>query len=277
MRLMKKMKQKDESYYLKKYITFQLVEYAKNRELAIIPYARGLQIRNATEIENILFDLINWNKKKTNLYISCAKIKSIPNFTWNMKERSEFTSQWFEKDFDNLLYEYDLFLDFDSTNQKKVKEDVSTIKEFLDEDGVPYQIIFSGNKGYHIVIDGKYLHFEKIEEGLVYPQKKIAENIKEALQLETLDLANNGITNRLRKLPYTLVLPKQFENERMRQMCPEKMMRVALPLSDIEFEKFKPEDAIFVNVMRTTHLMDRGLMERQGTKENVDKFIKRFR
>lgn len=263
-------------YYGKKYVVFNLMEQTKNREFAVLPLMRAGQLRSTDEFEKLL-DLINWNSKKSSFYISCSKLRNIKNFTWNMRKRSSSTSEWFEKEFQKEVYETDFFLDFDGDDLGEVKEDVFAVKEFLDEGSIPYQIIFSGNRGFHIIIDGKYFKTEKIDNGLAYPHKQVAENLKEGLKLKTLDLSNNGLINRLRKLPYSLVLPKNFSD--IPSSCQEGIMRIALPLSDKQFSNFTMEDVLLNNVMRELKLIRRGNLERfnyigdEKKIANVNKFI----
>ena len=79
--------------------------------------------------------------------------------------------------------------------------------------------------------------------GSVYEFTKIfQEKAKEVFSLKHLDLANNGIPNRLRKMPYSLV----GDN-------------VALPLTLDEFKFWRLEDMHHEKVMRNKRLKDRGI------------------
>jgi len=98
-------------YYGRAYLGFKLIQNSKNREVASIPLLRAGQIRSLNEL-NSLLDVCNWNKKKRNFYVSLAKISEIPNFTWNMSKRSNFTREWFREEFVKSIYEYDLYFDF---------------------------------------------------------------------------------------------------------------------------------------------------------------------
>jgi len=265
------------NYYGRKYVFWNIFNSCKNREVSVLPLLRGCQIRSEDEFYNIL-ELTNWHIKKLNLYMNISKTKNIPNFTFNLKERSKETIKWFTETFNKNSYETDLFFDFDSGDLKEVLKDVETLKEYLESFEVPYHILFSGNKGVHVVIDGVYIENEKIEDGNVYPHKWVVENIKETLGLETLDLANNGLIQRLRKVPYSLVMPKGMPPE----TAPESLLRVVLPLSDEQLKVFKVEDSYLINVLKRVQIMNRGILERfedldQSTKkENVKKFIKQF-
>jgi len=268
---------------LRKYISFLLLEESRNRELALLPAIRGAQMRSLSEL-NSLLELINWDKKKLNLYIICAKLKAIPNFTFNMNKRSqEETHPWFldkENGFESQVYESDIFFDFDADDINEVLSDVKKVKEFFDNYEVPYQIIASGNKGMHLIIDGKYAPIKEVREGVVFPHKTFIENVKEALNLSSCDLSNVHLINRLRKLPFSLVLPKRFKE--CPEMCSEQIMNVALPLSDEMFNNFKPQDLILCNVLKKVKLIRMGNLERfpnlslEQKKLNVQKILKEF-
>ena len=155
----------------------------------------------------------------------------------------------------------------------EVLKDAMELKGYLDEYQVPYYVVFSGNKGFQIIVDGEYVPVGKIERGNVYPHKTIQEKVKVMLNLNYLDSANTGVNSRLRKLPYSLV-PNEEEDEQE--------MNVALPLSDIQLDNFKIENMKVKNVMIQNKLVRRGTMERfenlslDEKKANVQDFIKIF-
>lgn len=255
-------------YYQKKYIQHLIRESTKSREVGALGKGniRALKIKNLFDFERIL-KLINWEEKRQNLYRSVAKLKEIPEFTFNPKNRSSETGAWFEEKFDNLVYEYDLFVDWDCEKIEdinKVLKEVKELKSFFDEREIPYYLLFSGKKGFHLYIDGKYMPKPEIREKYIYPHKEIAERIKEAFDFKYLDLRNNGVPNRLCKIPYSLVDGN-----------------IALPLDDKQIENFKIEDMQINKVLYNVKpLIRRGLLERFPSlteiqkKKNVQKFIK---
>lgn len=155
----------------------------------------------------------------------------------------------------------------------EVLKDAKILKEYLDEYEVPYYIVFSGNKGFQIIVDGKYVPIEKIEMGNVYPHKTVQEKIKIMLDLNYLDSANTGINSRLRKVPYSLVPNGETD---------EQEMNMALPLSDSQLDNFRLENMKVKLVMTQNKLMRRGTLERfenlslEQKKENVQDFINVF-
>lgn len=273
---------------------------------------RALRVRNIFELERAL-KLINWDKNKQNLYRGLATLSEIPDFTFNPRKRSDETIKWFTKEYCQSIIKYDLFLDFDKAKKcpecdatdsqanglkkkdenflclkcdkeflkkdiilssiEDVIEDVKIIKEYLDEYKVSYVLLFSGNKGFQIVVDGDYLPIKKIEMGNIYPHKTIAEKLKVMLNLKYLDSANTGVYNRLMKIPYSLVPNGETD---------EQEMNMALPLTDEQFENFNIEDMKAKNVLSKCRMIRRGNLERHSElslrdkMENLQNFIKLF-
>lgn len=263
------------NYYSKAYNRFNIIHPCKNREFAMIPKVRALRVHSIDSLSNVL-NLVHWDASHVKLYRSVAKISEVPNFTYNLSKRSGETSKWFREEFDKLIYEYDLFIDFDRDEESTIYDVLVEVKELLEyfnEYKLPYYVLFSGNKGFQIYIDGKYMPKPFLENGTIQPHKRIAEKIKEAFDFKYLDLSNNGVPNRLCKVPYSLcpTEDKQIEEE----------MNVALPLSDEQIENFNLEDMKLHNVVvKVNPLNKRSLLERfddlseEERIKNVDSFIK---
>lgn len=265
--------------YTRKYLAYEIVKETTGRDFSALSKAganiRALRVKCIFDFERAL-KVMNWEKHKQNIYIGCAKLKDIPNFTFNPRKRSSETSVWYTEQFDKLVYESDLFIDLDGEKMEDAIKDLIIIKDIFDEHEVPYQVIASGSRGFHIVIDGRYMPITKIENGLVYPHKIFNERLKEILKLETMDLANNSLTNHLRKLPYSLVYPKNQDK------FEEKDMNFALPLTDIQIENFRPEMIKRDSVLSSIKLVRRGNLERfqdlpiEDKKKNVKNLLKEF-
>ena len=302
--------------YNRKYLAYELIRETTDRDFSALSKAganiRALRVKCIFDFERAL-KVMNWDEKKQNLYVGCAKLKSIPNFTFNPKDRSKETSVWYREQFNNFIQYYDLFFDFDKARlcpfcgltdsqpnglkkkqddfycrkcEKDIKsddarlstieevlEDVKVLKEYLDENKVPYYLLFSGNKGFQIVIDGKYLEIERFEHGNVFPHKSIQEKIKSMLDLKFLDMANTGVNSRLRKAPYSLVPNGETD---------EQEMNMAFPLTDMQFETFRIENMKVKNILASTKLVRRGTLERfqelslEEKRENLQTFISLF-
>jgi len=267
-------------YYKRAYIGHLIRENVERREVSLLggenASIRALKIKCLFDIERIL-NISGWIRNKQNLYRSVATLKDYPpDFTFNVAKRSSETSIWFRNEYVKLIEKYDIFFDFDKSpddSWEDLIKDVKSLKEYLDEYRVPYYLLFSGKKGFQIIVDGKYLPIEKIELGNIYPHKLIIEKVKSMLNLKFLDLANNGILSRLMKIPYSLVANGE-ENEQE--------MNMALPLDDVQFEHFRIENMKVKNVLSSVKLVRRGNLERfqelsfEDKKENLQKFISIF-
>ena len=167
-------------YYKKKYVIYEILKNCTNRDFSALSNnkanIRGLKVSCIFDFDRVL-KLMNWEKNKQNLYRSVATLKCLPKFTFNPKLRKSETSVWYKEHYSEDVTDYDLLFDFDSNERdwKGLLDNVKALKEYLDDYIVPYYIIFSGNKGFQLVIPGEYLKIENIEKGNVFPHKSIAE------------------------------------------------------------------------------------------------------
>lgn len=258
---------------------FEMVKLAQHREFAFLkPVSiRALNLWKVDHLPKYL-QLANYDDKKPNMYISVSRLKQIPIFTYLPSERQKETSVWFKKEYFKEVFAYDLFMDFDKEKDESWEDliaEVKTLKEWFDDREIPYYMLFSGNKGFQFIIDYEYLpegfSFDVDENGhgkpgSIYEFTKIfQEKLKEVFDLKHLDLANNGIPNRLRKLPYSLVGDS-----------------VCLPLSDYEFESWSITKMHKDYVLKNIVLKNRGTLERnhglttKQLKENILEFIREF-
>lgn len=270
----------ESNYYSRVYIGHLIRESVEKREVALLgknnANMRALRINCLFDLDRIL-RVSGWKRNKQNMYRSVATLKEdIPSFTFNVKKRSAETSVWFKNEYPKLISKYDLFFDFDKSTEDSWEDlikEVKILKEYLDEYKVPYYLLFSGNKGFQIIVPGDYLPINKIENGNLFPHKTIVEKIKQMLNLNFLDLANNGVGSRLMKIPYSLV-SNGIEDEQE--------MNMALPLSDVQFEHFRIENMKVKNILSSTKLVRRGTLERfqnlglEEKKENLQNFLNLF-
>ena len=276
-------------YYKKKYVIYEILKNCTNRDFSALSNnkanIRGLKVSCIFDFDRVL-KLMNWEKNKQNLYRSVATLKCLPKFTFNPKLRKSETSVWYKEHYSEDVTDYDLLFDFDSNERdwKGLLDNVKALKEYLDDYIVPYYILFSGNKGFQLVIPGEYLKIENIEKGNVFPHKSIAEIIKQRINLPLLDLANNGVNNRLCKIPYSLVLggcKKELNEEEIKDYN-ENDMTIALPLSDEQLKIFSFEKMKLKTVINGIPLIRRGNLERfsdlslEQKRKNIQNFIKIF-
>lgn len=258
-------------YYSKAYNLFNVIASCKNREFAVIPKARAFKVHSVDALRTVL-NLIHWDKEPSKLYRSIAKLVNIPFFTFNMQKRSQETLPWFQEIFNKEVYEYDLFFDFDCSSKEEVTQEkielvlveVKKLVALFEEYGLPYYVQFSGNKGFHVFIDGKYLPKPELVNGQFQPQKRIQEKIRDALDLKYLDLSNNGVPNRLCKVPYSLcpTSKNQLESD----------MNMVFPLTDLQLEYFKLDYMRLGYIEQGTQLLNRGTLER-GSQESISEKV----
>ena len=101
------------------------------------------------------------------------------------------------------MINYDLVFDFDSDDLGKSFTDCMILRSFFIDNGVSCEVIFSGNKGFHLEIKG----LPKVEgedfESRVQLFREFAERLKKLYGLKTLDLAVYDYA-RVWKLPYSV-------------------------------------------------------------------------
>ena len=260
-------------YYDKIYSLFEMLKVMKGREVVFMDRIenhkciRGIWIKSIDYLKNH-FDTFGFYKKDYNIYISSAKYIEIPSFTYNLKERSEQTSNFFERSF-NSITEYDCLLDFDRGERSYIQmfTEVLLMKKILDCERVIHYIIPSGNN-FQIVIPSEAFSFDRVfsntdlDNSFNGKLKKIVENIKTNLKLKCLDLKNNGVHNRIMKCPYSLV-----------------RTRVCLPLFDIKDFKYTEMDS--TEVLNKVFLKNRGIhyfndFGEEKNRKNLNKFIYKY-
>jgi len=250
-------------YYSRKYIGYLIYQNALNRDFSLITpdrtkMSRGHKIVNTVRFNRIL-EITGIDKNKFNLYRSLAKLRNIPDFTWNFKERSEETKGWYSNQYVNEIYEYDLFLDFDKEEEDSWEELLNEVINFtkkFDKFKVPYYVLFSGRRGFQVIIDGKYIPIKDTTLKSIFPHKTIVEKIEKYFGLKFLDTSGNGVYSKLCKIPYSLV----GDN-------------VVLPLTPEQLYNFKIEDMNINEVMKLP-LMNRGVIQRKGDSNTTQTFIK---
>ena len=103
-------------YYERAYIIFELLKGLKDRDFSMIGNdapIRGLSV-NCIFNFNKALTWAGWKNNKQNLYVSLARLKNIPKFTFNPKTRSDETHPWYINEYSENVISYDLFFDFDN-------------------------------------------------------------------------------------------------------------------------------------------------------------------
>ncbi|MBU0958391.1 MAG: hypothetical protein KKB31_00455, partial [Nanoarchaeota archaeon] len=181
----------------------------------------------------------------------------------------------FKENIDELLTDFELLLDFDGdlsgkehleiTKEEAVNralKDLITAKKFLDSYGIRHHIIFSGNRGFHVIV--------KLDLDVGFKKKyeianKLLMEIKDVLNLDTLDAVGELGIRKVSKTVYSLVSKNEVTN-------------VCLPLDDRQISNFNLSDMEVGKVMQNIRIKDRGVLERHSnqSKEQLSKNFKKM-
>jgi len=283
-----------EWYYSQPMVLYNIISQLKNKYLSVrkknkkydgienkkkfilTRYYMGYSIpllQDSLKRNNVLFD------SSAKIYFDLATWKDengiTPIFSFNMKERKEQKKVFSGNPTKNngryiqLINSYDFAIDIDCKNIKTAWKEAKKIKEIFDSYRLPYSIRFSGSKGFHFVIDYKWIKTKvKPINRADYFGKIVAKIISD----EKLKYVDTSIydSRRILKIAYSLCNNDGKEY-------------VALPLSDSQFKNFKYEDMELSNVLKTVKFFKRGLLERThslGEKElksNVLMFLKDYK
>lgn len=254
-------------YYDSTFNLFNILDGMKNREVVFMnrienfKCIRGLKITNIDFFKDML-EMYNTKKKDDNIYISVCNYETIPFFELDLNSRSRYTRKWFSGDALYSMYNYDIFLDFDSKQlgylrmTKQIKKTVDVLNKF----NITFYVIFSGSN-YQIVIKtynlfNNFSTLDKQKDN--FKILKLTKSLKERLTLTCLDLTGIGVPNKVMKCPYTIVYDK-----------------VCLPLGkgQIENLEFLHPDFFYINnVTKKIKLNRRGIkLNNFLNEENSDK------
>jgi hypothetical protein len=261
-------------WYSKIFVLFEICKLLKNRELCFLsqkgePKKKAVRFMMAWSLDFLKkhFKWINFDKNLINMYHSVAKFKpnSFPIFDWDLRERTnEEKYIFFNKNYEQYVAGYNFFLDLDGKQDfEKCYAEAKEIKRIFDEYHLPYYILNSSFRGFHFHIPCEYLPNYPIKE-LLDVTYKVMYNLKGIYSLDTLDILND--LKRVCKVGYSY----------------ECSGAICLPLSDEQFNSFKPEMVSMKNVLKNVIIKNRGLLLRthnlsfEQLKENVKKFINEF-
>lgn len=263
-------------WYSQKYILFEVVKCLKNRELAFLThktenteFKRMIRYLIAFNLEYLdkHFKRFDFDKSLVNAYHSVALLKEIPVFSYNLKNRKEEDKyKNFNEDYDQHVIGYNIFIDIDG------KEDFNTaydnakqIKKLFDEFKVPYYVLNSSFKGFHFHIPAEYMPKMEIYE-LLETLNNVIYNLKGIYTLKCLDDSIVDL-KRICKVPYSYVNDGS----------------ICLPLTDFQFDNYKPENVTCSYVLKNIMIKERGLLLRdwglnqEELKKNVVKLIHEFK
>jgi hypothetical protein len=257
-------------------VLFEIVKILKNRELCFISQKGEKPKKIARYLIGFSIDYlkkhfkwINFDKFLINVYHSVAVLKpnSIPVFSYNLRVRTKQEDyKEFNKNYVNFVVGYNFFMDIDGKeNFEKCYEETKEIKKIFEEYKLPYYILNSSFRGFHLIIPARFMPDYPIPE-LVKIIAKVVYNIKGIYDFETLDTSITDL-KRVCKCPYSCVGDGS----------------VALPLTDEQFNTFNSEMVTPKNILKNVFIKNRGLLLRthglsdEQLKENVNKFLSDFK
>jgi len=251
-------------WYKNENILFNIIESTKYRETAFLgEYCVRCMKVNAVRYLQKNFDRNRFFQKPFMIYFSLSKFPNIPMFSFNQQERREQQDE-FNTNYLKFITGYDFLFDFDNPNLMLSYSTTYKVKKIFDERKIPYSLIFSGSKGFHIRV-----HYEDMCDELKsmsFPDlcllfKTFAENFKLKEKLFDIDLGIFDL-RRIAKVPYSIAYPFYF---------------VALPLTDEQFENFSLKQVSLPYLLeRTDKLYKRGILKRDGVKGNFKKLIDEY-
>lgn len=267
---------KKDMWYKYKPVLFEIVKILKNRELAFISQ-KGEEPKRIVRYMIAFyvgmlekhFGWMNFDKGLINIYHSVAKFKdgSIPMFSYDLKTRTKQQDYIdFNRDYAKYVEGYNFFLDMDGKEDfEKCYEETKEIKKIFDTYKIPYYMLNSSFKGFHIIIPEKYMPEIPLEK-LIETIGNVIYNIKGIYGFESIDTSITDL-KRVCKCPYSFVGDGS----------------IALPLTDEQFENFNEDLVRPENVIRNIIIRDRGLLMRSHfcsddeLKKNVIKFLEDFK
>lgn len=255
-------------------VLFEIVKCLKNRELCFLTLKtekdkKPVRYLLAFSVDYLIkhFKRFDFFKYLNNIYHSTALLKSeVPVFSYNLKQRrKEEKYQDFNRDYANYVIGYNLFIDLDAEeNWKEALEDLMQVKKIFDDYKVPYYILNSSFRGFHIVIPAQFMPEKKIDE-LLPEINEVVYNLKGTYDFKSIDTSIFDL-KRVQKMPYSF----SCDNS------------ICLPLSDEQLAFFTPEIVRMENVLKNIHIKNRGLLLRRHNlsdeqlKKNVQVFIDDF-
>jgi len=269
-------------YYSQKYVLFEICKQLKHRYLSVrkkkkdgkwelARYYQGYSVellKESLERNDVL------NNVSAKIYFDLATWKDdngiTPIFSYDVEKRKEQKEEFSKNGgYIKLIRSYDFAIDIDNKNIKKAWKEAKVIKEIFDSYKLPYSVKFSGSKGFHFLIDSKWIKTRHKPINLPGFFGKIVNNLVDDERLKSVDLSIYD-ARRIFKLAYSLC-----NNNGKEYVC--------LPLDDEQFENFKIEDMKLDNVIKKVKIFKRGLLERnhglseKQLKLNTLKFLKDYR
>jgi len=219
-------------------------------------------------------------ERQYNLYHSIYTLQDMPMFSFQPLKRHEQQAGFF-KHYDDYVTGVDFVMDFDGDKKLQIEDRIENARRItvkvcaiLSHYGVPYNVVFSGSKGFHVEVRGfpptrnwreQISEFERVAVRLVLvangeENRTYDENVQEyLLNRFSFDSSIYNVT-RIWKCPYSYDTSTD---------C------VVMPLDDEEIRNFNIADYHVSKQMKKFFMQKRGdawgpigLKARPGTIEN---------
>ena len=210
-----------------------------------------------------------------NLYNSLGIFPDLEMASWDrnvyQKQKKDFLHNHLD-----LMKGYDFALDLDQQNEDKnislCYKSAKKVKIIFDKFNVKYYIIFSGQKGFHFRVDyndyPEWLRNLSMLD-LINLLRRFTQKIRGIENIKHIDHRIID-SRRIIKTPYSIVIPKKEYAEKYE-------FKVALPLSNHEFENFKIENYLLSNCITKIEMYKmRGLLKRDGNIDGFGNLIKYY-
>lgn len=261
-KLIPEMEEMKKRWYNTDAIAFEMINSMKYKESVFIAVNKKATQR-MLKINAVRFLYMNFDRYKIfdpeylyNIYHSVAHFPEMPMTSFKFEEKREEQAR-FNANFMDFIKGYDLFIDLDNPKLELVYTSTKKLKEIFDHFQVPYNLIYSGSKGFHITVPYENLPLEL--KNLSYDKlakvfKLFAYELKLIKKIKDIDTSIFDL-RRIKKVPYSVVYP---------------YYRVALPLTDEQFDNFKLSDVFLPNLVdKAEKFKKRGLLTRQGIPERL--------
>lgn len=136
----------------------------------------------------------------SNFYVSKARIKRLPKFTFDLRKRSKETAIFYKTKYKDYIKYYDIFLDFDIDNLEDIPEllrELEKLIKILIRFNVKFEIVFSGTRGFKVLLWNDIFTFDEVG--------RIIKNMYNKYKFKFIDKSSMfQIPSKLMKLNFSL-------------------------------------------------------------------------
>jgi hypothetical protein len=261
-------------WYMHTFILFELVKQLAHKEGTFIeklPKGAERQAKVARCINAQTIDFLRENMgafrflqfPTYNMYFSLMSYSALPLFSFAPPQRKEQYKEWTNGKYKSYAIGYDWGIDIDADSWQTAQKDALKVKRLFDKYRLPYSVKFSGSKGFHFLIEYRWL--PKLPIGKLVPM--LAELTYMLKHIDNIPSIDDSIIDERRvfKLAYSFDRGK-----------------IALPLDDEQLKSFDPAIVTPEYCLKAIPLKGRGLLTRntdqteEQARESFLKFAKLY-